>query len=564
MSLREQGQELGAGATKEQVMFRLRLFGASAGLAALAAAAILSAPARASVPAGRSCPASWPEMGHDPLHSADASVCPSAGPIIDQADAATLAPRWFLSTRSAVTAEPAVVDGTVYVGDAAGTFRAVDASTGAVKWSFTSTDRHQTGFGEFVSSPEVIRLPGQKDSWVFVGGGGTLYALDAATGKVVWSRDVDPGQPTSAIEIESSPVVDLATNPPEVIVGSDDNGSPNIQVTGIQAFDAYTGALRWKYEPERNAVVHELGDDHQGDACGDVWSSPALDAPAGMVVFGTGNCGDQTAAIAHHDFAVNSGIFALNAQTGARKWSFFEPPNQYDTGQAADSGTGDDDFGSSALIVHGVAMGKGIRRNLVVEASKSGYVYALDEATGAKVWQDESSQAGQLSPQLVGSVGGTIGSVALGQSRGRPALFMTSAIPLPLAGDGIDTGSTPPAVTPDLSLASDPTRAFSLHAVDLATGAVLWQDPLAAPSYAPVTYSDGVLLAPSTTGFAVGAYNADTGSLLWAAPSGAADSGGAAIVGPDFFLGTGTSFGSAGPTEVPPQAFGLWSYGLAH
>ncbi len=546
----------------EHVVSRFRLIGASAGLAALVAAAVLAAPARASAPPLSGCQTSWPEMGHDPLHSAQATSCPGAGPAIDQADAATLAPRWFMSTQAAVTAEPAVVDGTVYVGDAAGTFRAVNAATGALKWAFTSTDRHQTGFGEFVSSPEVIRLPGQKDAWVFVGGGGTLYALDAATGKVMWHQDVDPGRPTSAIEIESSPVVDLATSPPEVMVGSDDNGSPNIQVTGIQAFNAYTGALRWKYEPERNAVVHELGDDGQGDACGDVWSSPALDAAAGLVVFGTGNCGDQAAAEAHHDFAVNSGIFALSAATGARQWSYFEPANQYDTGQASDSGTGDDDFGSSALIVHGVAVAKGVTRNLVVEASKSGYVYALDEATGAKVWQDEPSQAGQLSPQLVGSVGGTIGAIALGQSAGRAALFMTSAVPLPLAGDGVDTGPTPPSVTPDTSLASDPTRAFSLHAVALASGAVLWQDPLAGPSYAPVTYSDGVLLVPSTTGFGVGAYNADTGALLWAAPSGAADSGGAAISGAEFFLGTGTSFGSAGPTEVPPQAFGLWSYGL--
>jgi len=543
-------------------MSRLRLFSASAGLAALAAAAVLSAPARASAPVTPSCPASWPEMGHDPLHSARASLCAASGPAIDQANASTLAPRWFVPTQAAVTAEPAVVDGTVYVGDAAGIFRALNAATGAVRWSFTSTDRHQTGFGVFVSSPEVIRLPGQKDPRVFVGGGGTLYALDAVTGKVVWSRDVDPGQPTSAIEIESSPVLDLSTQPAEVIVGSDDNGSANIQVTGVQAFNAYTGALQWKYEPERNAVVHQLGDDGQGDACGDVWSSPALDAPAGLVVFGTGNCGNQSAAVAHHDFADNSGIFALSARTGARQWSFFEPVNQFDTGQSSDSGTGDDDFGSSAVIAHGVALGKGRVRNLVVEASKSGYVYAVDEATGAKVWQDESSQAGQLSPQLVGSVGGTIGAVALGQSGGRPALFMTSAVPLPLAGDGIDTGPTPPGVTPDASLASDPTRAFSLHAVDLATGGVLWQDPLSAPSYAPVTYSDGVLLAPSTTGFAVAAYNADSGALLWASPSGAADSGGAAIVGPDFFLGTGTAFGSAGPSEVPPQAFGLCSYGL--
>ena len=531
----------------------------ASGLLALGTAGWCWSPAVASAPSASPCPASWPEMGHDPLHSAAASGCP--GSALGTANVATLAPRWFVPTQGAVTAEPAVVNGTVFVGDSGGAFRAIDAATGAVKWSFVSPDRHSTGFGEFASSPAVVRLPGQADSWVFVGGGGTLYALDAATGKVQWSRDVDPAQPTSGIEIESSPVVDLAGPIPEVIVGSDDNGSSGIQVTGVQAFAAATGALRWKYEPERDAVVHQLGDDKQGDACGDVWSSPALDAASGLVVFGTGNCGDQAAALSHHDFATNSGIFALDAATGSRRWSFFEPPNQYDTGQAADSGTGDDDFGSSALIARSVVV-SGHRHDLVVEASKSGFVYALDEHTGAKMWQDELSQAGQLSPQLVGSVGGTIGSIALGQANGVPTLFMTSAVPLPLAGDGIDLGTTPPTVTPDPSLASNPTRAVSLHAVDLATGSVRWQDPISAPSYAPTTYTNGVVLAPSTTAFSVVAYDADSGQPLWAAPSAAADSGGASITGSDIFFGTGTSFGSAGAESVPPQAVGVWSFGL--
>ena len=554
---RRAGQDSAGAAANPRAMSRPTGVGVATGMLALAVAGWLWSPAAASS-ASSTCPAAWPEMGHDPLHSAAASACP--GPALGTANVASLAPRWFVPTQGAVTAEPAVVGGTVYVGDSGGTFRAIDAATGTVRWSFVSTDRHSTGFGEFASSPAVVQLPSQKDAWVFVGGGGTLFALNSRTGKVEWSRDVDPAQPTSAIEIESSPVVDLSGPSPEVIVGSDDNGSSGIQVTGIQAFTAVTGALRWKYEPERDKVVHELGDDKEGDACGDVWSSPALDAASGLVVFGTGNCGDQAAALAHHDFATNSGIFALDASTGARRWSFFEPPNQYDTGQASDVGTGDDDFGSSAVIAHAVNIPGHGREDLVVDASKSGFVYAVDEHTGRKVWQDEVSQAGQLSPQLVGSVGGTIGSIALGQAGSVPALFMTSAIPLPLAGDGVDLGTTPPTVTPDPSLAADPTRAVSLHAVNLASGALIWQEPIAGPSYAPTTYSDGVILAPSTTEFSAAAYDAATGNPLGAAPSAAADSSGVAITGTDIYFGTGTSFGSAGAESVPPQVVGIWSF----
>lgn len=536
-------------------------------LAVLAGAGVLAGPARAGTAptssATPACPASWPELAHDPLHSAAAPACATDGPVIDASSVSTLVPRWFVATSGAVTAEPAVIGGTVYVGDSGGTFRAINATTGAVRWSFVSTDKHSDSFGEFASSPDVQRLPKEKGAWVFVGGGGTLYALDATTGQVVWSRDVDPGQPTSGIEIESSPVIDLDTNPPEVVVGSDDNGSNDVQVTGVQAFDAYTGALEWKYEPERNKVVHDLGDDHQGDACGDVWGSPAIDAAAGTVVFGTGNCVDQTAAIAHHDFATNSGIFALNAQTGARRWSFFEPPNQFDTGKPSDEGTGDDDFGSSAVVVHGVSLAGGRREDLVLDASKSGYVYAVDEHTGKAVWQDEVSQAGQLGPQIVGAVGGTIGSIAVGESGATPAVFMTSAIPLPLAGEGIGLDTDPPTVTPDPSVVDDPTRAVSLHAVNLATGAVIWQDPISSPSYAPVSYTDGVIFAPSTTGFSMAAYDAGSGVPLWASPSGAADSGGVAIVGPGVYAGTGTSFGSFGSESVPPQLVGVWGFSLA-
>jgi polyvinyl alcohol dehydrogenase (cytochrome) len=538
-------------------MVRLML-AAVAALAPVVVAGVI--PAQAAQPA--TCSPSWPQFSHDDRHSGAASAC-QGGENITASNASGLAPRWFVPTQGAVTAEPAVVGGTVYVGDSSGTFRAITAASGSMKWSFTSTDQHKTAFGEFPSSPEVVSLPGSSHALVFVGGGGTLYALDSVTGKKVWGTDVDPAQPTSAIEIESSPVVNLATSPPEVIVGSDDNGSPGIQVTGVQAFNAYTGALLWKYEPERDAVVHNLGDDGQGHACGDVWSSPALDSKAGLVVFGTGNCADQSAAIAGHDFATNSGIFALNATTGQRVWSFFEPPNQYDTGQPSESATGDDDFGSSAAIVHNVVLAGGKRTSLVIEASKSGYVYALDEQHGMQIWMDEPSQAGQLSPQLVGAIGGTIGALSIGQAAGKPAAFMTSAIPLPFAGPGLDLGATPPSATPDPSLATNPSRAVSLHAIDLATGAVIWQDALSAPSYAPTTYSGGVVFAPSTTAFGLTAYDANTGAPAWSVPLAAAASGGTSIVGPDVFLGTGTSFSSAGPLQVPPQAFGVWSFGLS-
>ncbi|HYA68975.1 MAG TPA: hypothetical protein VED63_09605, partial [Acidimicrobiales bacterium] len=83
---------------------------------------------------------------------------------------------------------------------------------------------------------------------LFLGGGGTLWALNATNGAVIWYQDTDPLHPSSAVEIESSPVYDAASN--EVIVGNDTNESTGLAMTGLMAFDAGTGALLWKYTPQ--------------------------------------------------------------------------------------------------------------------------------------------------------------------------------------------------------------------------------------------------------------------------------------------------------------------------
>jgi outer membrane protein assembly factor BamB len=263
---------------------------------------------------------------HDAHHTANgcSTLAPTTAP--------TLHPAWFTSTPGAVTAEPTVANGTVFVGDSTGVFHALDQATGASKWTFSVTapqtcyrdqpnpyaDQHNAGFGSITSSaafaPTVTNSAGHPT--VFFGAGGSLFALDAATGACQWAQDVDPGAPTNSVEVESSPVVNTATAAPQVLVGSDDNSGAGAGVTGMQAFDATTGGLLWRYEPERDVTLYpsqfggsealalSCGDGSPNsfctpenvpgiapnslawaDACGDVWSSPVLDTtfvvPAG-------------------------------------------------------------------------------------------------------------------------------------------------------------------------------------------------------------------------------------------------------------------------------------------
>jgi len=626
-------------------------------IAALAAAMVLG-PASAALatdaspPAGRTPAAAsagcqvagaWTMYQGAPDHSA--SVCSALTP----GNLDRLRPAWFVSTPGTVSATPVVVGGTLYVGDSTGTFYALNATTGATDWTFAAhgpqrcfvdqadpfADEHQTGFGEITATAAVASIGARR--LVFLASGGSLFAVDAATGSCVWAQDTDPAHPTSAIEIESSPVVDTATSPPEVIVGNDDNSSPGIAVTGLMAFDARNGALLWKYEPERDltlvprefggsdALTLSCGDGAAdaycsparipdlapnsptyADGCGDVWSSPALDAsfidPAGtaryqgssqtpppawypkqvttsgepardgLVVFGTGNCAadpDPAAALAHGDYVDNDAVFALDPRTGARVWNFVEPYNAYDT-SGREPGGGDDDFGSSPLIAS--QPGAPCPR-AVVEGSKSGFLYSLCETTGARLWTTQVAQAGQLSPSLVGAIGGFIGSPALGRAHGRPAVFAAAAVPLPFSGDGAVTpggaGACPgrpaaPAVTPacpDPTLVRHPSRLLSLHAVDLATGRVLWSAP-SVPTYSALTYTSGIVMDPESTGFGLVAYGADSGSALWSFPLAAAPASAAAVVGRDVFLGAGEADGTVHGTILPPQATGIWCFSL--
>lgn len=617
------------------------------------------------------CDASWPMYQHDSDHTA--SGCSTLTPL----SSAALHPAWFASTPGAVSAEPTVAGNAVYAGDSTGVFHALDETSGAALWTFSATapqtcyrdqpnpytDRHNAGFGSITSSAayaaKVTDAAGHP--LIYFGGGGSLFALDAVTGACQWAQDIDPGSPSNSVEIESSPVVDTALSPAEVLVGSDDNSAAGNGVTGLQAFDARTGALLWRYEPERDVTLYppqfggsealtlSCGDGSTNagctpenvpgigqnstawaDACGDVWASPSLDpafldpagdntyqsagtaattdpvwfpkqitatgaaSPDGLLVFGTGNCGaspNPATTYAHDDYAHTEGVFALDPVTGVRVWSWFEPPNLYNTGSPNETGAGDTDFGSSSVLATvasadmpaghtcpaagpGAGAGNARTTTLVIQGGKSGYAYALCEGSGSVVWQVQAAQPGQISPEVIGAGGGFIGSASLGEANRRPAAFFDAALFLPFAddgvrlpGDGDDAGASCPGpngtslpllpACPDPSLVNDPARLLSVVAVDAASGRIVWR-AAATPSYAATSYSNGVVFAASTTGFAARAYDANTGIPLWTFPLGATTASGTAIAGADVFLGSGLSEGQAGPTTVPPGANGIW------
>ncbi|HJR18283.1 MAG TPA: PQQ-binding-like beta-propeller repeat protein [Actinomycetota bacterium] len=498
----------------------------------------------------------WPMFGHDPGRTfAQSPECSE----VSRTNVATFLPVWAVPTADNISASPAVVDGVLYVGSWDGTFYAVDSETGEQLWTFAVDDSHEVAFGRIVSTAAVgpVDVPGEPVpvEAVIFGGGGTLYALaPGRTGPTVLAKvNVDPRDQSlrdaqaanpPQIEIESSPVIGHFADGDRVFVGMDVHNRSDVGRTGLLAFglrpnpdgpEPYRFELLYKHDPETGLVRHSLTEGSgEGFGCGGVWSSPSLDASAlggrGIVVYGTSNCDNPDESAAAGEIG-REAMIAIDATSGEELWRF-QPREPNDL---------DDDFGSTPNMLPGGAVGIG---------GKDGWYYARDLETGDGVWSTRAGQSGRLNSGF--SVGGFIGVPAVGRATDpisgaeRDVIFGVTALPTPFATP-LDAGGNPL----DTSLLQDPGRLFSLHAIDAATGEILWRSPLAAPAYGHVSYANGVVFASVTFGVRLQAFDAATGLPLWIMPTFGAPSSSPVLLGDMLFTGTGTR-----ETDLEFKAFG--------
>ncbi len=531
--------------------------------------ALLAAPLPAAAASEPDC--DWPTYGRDAGRS---FAVPEACSEVTVSTAPRMRPKWVVPTHDSVTASAAVVDGVVYVGAWDGTFYALDADDGTEHWTFEVDDANQVSFGRIVSSATVAEVAGTRV--VIFGGGSTLYVLDAATGaeltRACLDPRTDPDPPADPvrcrgsdadIEIESSPVVVEVDGETWVLVGHSVHNRAGVGRTGLVALrlSAWDLEALWKLDPETaltyttdpakagepgfvhvtDPLTHDAG---AGSGCGGVWSSPAVDVRRELVVFGTANC---TADTMPPGEIGGEAVWTAGLRDGGAVWSY-APRGLNDF---------DDDFGASPTLLPGGRVGIG---------GKDGRYYAFDlEGDGEPLWVSQAGQPGRLAPDF--SVGGMIGTAAVGEVDGEPAVFATTALSTPFA----EPVGGPQSV--DTSLASDPGRMLSLHAISAVDGRVLWRSPLARQSYGAPVYSRGVVLVPSTFGLALKAFHADTGLPLASLPLNGAPSSTPVVVGDRVYLGAGTrttdaeykAFGAGGAepalgAHALSPASGIWAF----
>jgi polyvinyl alcohol dehydrogenase (cytochrome) len=417
----------------------------------------------------------WPMWGHGPdrTFSYPCETALSPGSVGDLEEA------WFFNADDAVTATPAVVDGTVYVGDWSGNFYALDLDTGEPRWTFRARVHPRVYAGQVVSSAAVADVDGARR--VYFGAGNTLYALDAGDGGVLWEHRLAPaGADEDSREIESSPVVVDGM----VIFGSDVHNADDGTPAAVFALDAATGDERWTTVTAPSPVETAVGgtpsgDQPTGSGCADVWGSPTVDLERRLVFVGTGNCTAADRWGSHSE-----AILALDLDTGEERWSY-QPhePNRDDL-----------DFAGAPNLfdVDGrAAVGLG---------NKDAVYYAVDRETGAPLWDTRVAEPGIPRPGSDYSTGGFIGPTALAA--------------------GVIVGGTAVGGAP------------YLHAIDAASGRVLWQQDVAGPTYAAAAEANGVVFIGGTD-FTFRALDLRDGDVLWERQLSGAISGGAVVVGDD-------------------------------
>lgn len=489
----------------------------------------------------------WEQYGHDSGHSfAQSGACSAITPTT----LATLVPKWVVQTGSPVSSSPSVADNTVFVGANNGVFYAVDATTGKVRWTFTTDDGNNIYVG-LVSSAAVPKINGKRV--VIFGKGGTLYMLDGENGHELTRLCVDPralpatrcSGSQSHVQMESSPAFVVVDGQPWVVVGMDVHNDRDVARTGIIAVridvpagsDPWSMTPLWKFDPENKQTY--TGPDMltrgsgTGTGCAGVWSSPSVDVTGDMVFFGTSSC--SVGSLEAGPWSGES-LYGIALRTGAFRWQY-NP--RIDRGESTRL---DDDFGASTNLLPDGRVGGG---------SKDGWYYGLKRdrpdvsELGTGEWASHAGQAGHAGGDF--AIGGMIGTAAVGESNGEPAVFATTAISTPLnqTSDGLDT-----------TLLEDPGRLFSIHAISAVDGHVLWRSPLSRASYGAPTFANGLVYVPSTVGFGIYVFHADTGLLLRVLPLNGAPSSAPAIVGDSMYAGAGTT-NEGIPIE---RLSGIWAF----
>lgn len=485
-------------------------------IAAAGAAAALRAPdePQASAPAGDSAVAET-GSGHAFCAERDGAVALGSAqwngwggtpdntryqpePAIRATDVPKLALKWAFGYAGAPGAgQPTLVDGRLFVASASGRIYSLDAKSGCIYWTYDAAAGVHTSISVAELSAPRHAAPPKKSkkgrhkltnahldvikapcAVLFGDDKGTVYALDAQSGALLWKTQVE-SHPLARIEGSTLHLGRLY-----VAVGSSEPESARDPGYGcctfrgsVAALEVASGHVEWKsylVSEEPQPVSPAARTPHFAPAGVPATAAPTVDAARSLLYVATGDTYDPA-----FPQPLADAVVALELADGKVRWS-----KQF---AAPQSGLARID---SPPVLRTPASG----RETLLVSQRSGMVYALDpEHSGEVLWQFQAA------------VPDPAGGIARGTAADHRSLY----VPL----SGLD--------------AEPPNAAGSLTAIDIKAGTRRWltASPTAACSWGestacahaqvqPVTVIPGAAFSGSMDGH-LRAYSTIDGKILW-------------------------------------------------
>jgi polyvinyl alcohol dehydrogenase (cytochrome) len=307
---------------------------------------------------------------------------------LTSADMTTLKMAWAIGFPGQSSGTGASIVGTTMFVTAGGRLLALDTASGCAKWSIASTSRNTPAFGE-IEGRKVLALAAGRD----------VLVVDAKTGEKIWQAsgqpEGNPGSIRGGVVIYKDKII-VPISASGVVAGAQAKFECCVGHGAVVALSAKDGSKLWEYHTMPNAdyngEVSSTGVKQRGPSGAPIWAMPVIDEARNRVIVATG---ENTS---HPATDTSDAVIALDLDTGKEVWTFQAMSrdvwNEACSGTkdssgpncpwnvADDQGAGRDfDFGAGAAIVKGAG-----GNDVVLAGQKSGDVWALDAATGSRLW----------------------------------------------------------------------------------------------------------------------------------------------------------------------------------
>ncbi len=288
----------------------------------------------------------------------------------------------------AIQCQPIVVNGVLYATSSALQLFALDAATGKQLWRFQPAKTNT----RFNTSRGVVYWEDGDDKRILYTVGNKLFAINASDGKSMASfgtngsadlhAGLGDGLETSIDSLSVSASTPGVVYKNTLVLGSSVSESGDAAPGHVRGFDIVSGKLKWIFHtlPRPGEFGYDTWPKDAWKEIGAVnnWSGLVVDEKRGTVYFGTGSpASDFYGGNREGQNLFATCIMSLDAETGKMKWYY----------QTIHHDLWDRDHPCPPNLTTITRNGKSI--DVVVQATKDGFVYVLDRENGESIFPVE-------------------------------------------------------------------------------------------------------------------------------------------------------------------------------